>query len=290
MRYFYRRRVKNPCGRCNYQCADDSIKCVVCSKWLHRKCLKLTKNKFESIDREFFVCSKKCEFSNFPFSSIGDKEFIKVNAKITKFPCFKCLGECHKKYERLQCAGCLRWLHLECSPLPRNDYGKHISSNTGSIFHCSAKCELKLFPFFNIEEFDFIKDVGDGKLQYASKNRRKKKHTPGIRQLSTLTPSAPSSMCQYLDPCDVNKVVNDTSLTDLTVFHSNVSSLRKNLDKLFETFQNGTKLPDIIGVTESRLDEHLTEIDIDGYEFEPCFSKTNAGGVGIYVADYLESS
>ena len=34
----------------------------------------------------------------------------------------------------------------------------------------------------------------------------------------------------------------------------------------------------------------MTEIDIDGYEFEPCFSNTNAGGVGVYIADYLESS
>ena len=97
-------------------------------------------------------------------------------------------------------------------------------------------------------------------------------------------------MCEYLEPCDVNKVVNDTSLSDLTIYHSNVRSLRKNLDKLFETFQNGTKLPDVIGVTETSLDEHLKEIDIDGYVFEPCFSTTQAGGVGVYVANYLAYS
>ena len=42
-------------------------------------------------------------------------------------------------------------------------------------------------------------------------------------------------------------------------------------------------------MTETRLNEHLEQIDIDGYDFEPCFSKTQAGGVGIYVANYLES-
>ena len=288
MPYSYRRRVKNPCGRCNYQCETDCIKCVICSKWLHRKCLRMTKRVFESTDKEIFVCCKKCEFSKFPFSSIGDKEFIRTNAKITKFPCMKCDGECHKKYERLQCAGCLRWLHLDCSQLPRSEYGKHTSNNAGSIFHCSMKCESKLLPFCNLDDFDFIKYVSHGKLQYVSKTCTKRKKLPPIKQLNK--ESAPSSMCEYLEPCDVSNVVNDTSLTDLTVYHSNVCSLRKNLDKLFETFQNGTKLPDVIGVTETRLDEHLTEIDIDGYDFEPCFSTTQAGGVGVYVANYLEYS
>ena len=177
MPYSYRKRVKNPCGRCNYQCESDSINCSVCNKWLHRKCLKLNKKVFDKIDREVFVCSKKCEFSKFPFSAVGDKEFVRVNAKTTKFPCMKCIGECHRKFERVQCAGCLRWLHLECSSLPRSEYGKHISNNTGSIFHCSAKCELKLFPFCNLEEFDFTKYVSLGKLQYISKPTRKRKLT-----------------------------------------------------------------------------------------------------------------
>ena len=97
-------------------------------------------------------------------------------------------------------------------------------------------------------------------------------------------------MCEYLEPHEVSKVVNDSCPNDLTVYHSNVCSLRKNLDKLFETFLSGPQLPDVIGVTETRLDEHLSEIDIDGYDFEPCFSNTQAGGVGVYVADYLDFS
>ena len=287
MRRFYRRRVKNPCARCSYQCETDCIKCIVCNKWVHRKCLKMTKYVFDSIDKDNFLCCKKCEFSKFPFSSVGDKEFIRTNRKISRFPCMKCVGECNKKYERLQCAGCSRWLHLECSSLPREEYGKHISSNTGSIYHCSLKCELKLLPFFSLDEFDFVDYVGDGKLQYVSKKKIRRKK-PSFKKLNDA--SAPSSLCEYLEPSDIHNVVNDTSPNDITIYHSNVCSLRKNLDKLFETFQNGTRLPDIIGVTETRLEEHLSEIDIDGYEFEPCFSPTQAGGVGVYVANYLEYS
>ena len=74
--------------------------------------------------------------------------------------------------------GCSRWLHLECSSLPRGEYGKHISSNTGSIYHCSLKCELKLLTFFSLDEFDFVDYVGDGKLQYVSKKRLEGKKPP----------------------------------------------------------------------------------------------------------------
>ena len=175
MRYFYRRRVKNLCGRCNYQCDTDCIKCVVCNKWLHQKCLKMTNKKFKSLDREIFVCSKKCEFAKFPFFSIGDKDFIRTNTPVTKFKFMKCAVECYKKFERLQCAGCLRWIHLECSPLPRNEFWKYISINTGNIYHCSIECELKLLPFCSLDEFDFVDYVGDGKLQYVPRAISKRK-------------------------------------------------------------------------------------------------------------------
>ena len=152
----------------------------------------------------------------------------------------KCAGECHKKYERLQCGGCLRWVHLDCSQLPHNAFWKYISSNTGCMYHCSVKCELKMLPFNKLDDFDFVKYVNQGKLQYVSKKSNKREKMPTTKDLDH--ESMPSSMCEYLDPCDVKNVVNDQSLTDLTVYHSNVCSLRKNLDELFETFQNGTKL------------------------------------------------
>lgn len=285
---FYRKRVKNPCGRCNYPCEIDYINCSVCNKCLHRKCLKMTKRVFQLLDRDIFVCSKKCEFAKFPFHAVSDKEFIKINARKSKFPCLKCAGECHKKFDRLQCAGCLRWLHLECSPLGENEYGKYISSNSGNIYTCSTKCELKMLPFCCLDEYGFTKYVSHAKKHYTAQYQSKRARQSKIKCLQKESENAPSSLCEYLEPQLVSDVVNEDCLNDLTLYHSNVCSLRKNLDKLFETFQDGLKLPDLIGVTETRLDEHLTGIDIDNYDFEPCFSNTQAGGVGIYVTNYLE--
>jgi len=145
-----------------------------------------------------------------------------------------------------------------------------------------------MLPFCCLDEYGFTKYVSHAKMHYAAQYQSKRARQSKIKCLRNESENTPSSLCEYLDPQQVRDVVNEDCLNDLTVYHSNVCSLRKNLDKLFETFQDGLKLPDLIGVTETRLDEHLTEIDIDNYDFEPCFSNTQAGGVGIYVANYLE--
>ena len=196
---------------------------------------------------------------------------------------------CHKTMERVQCGGCSRWLHLICTKISRSDFHKHIINNVENTFHCSIKCELKLLPFNALDSYDFTKYVSHGKLQYSNqKVSNKKKRLRNKTKSRDKTPLSPLPMCNYIDPDQIANVVNDDCLSDLTVFHGNVRSLRKNLDKLCDIFQNGTKLPDIIGVTETKLKEHLNEIDIDGYDFEHCSSSTEAGGAGIYVANYLE--
>ena len=97
---FFRKKVSNPCGRCNYSCVEDSLQCVVCDKWHHRKCLHLTKKKFQELKgSNSLKCTKKCEFTAFPFHQMPDKAFIALNALRAKFPCHVCTAECRKKWK-----------------------------------------------------------------------------------------------------------------------------------------------------------------------------------------------
>ena len=143
--------MNNPCGRCNYSCIDDSIQCVICLRWYHRKCLKFTFKKCkELIENQSFICSKKCESNVFPFYSIGDKAFIFINSTKRKFPCYKCTGECHRSMNRIKCIQCLRWAHLECINMPRSKADRIDS------FYCSTKCELSTLPFYNLASTGLI--------------------------------------------------------------------------------------------------------------------------------------
>lgn len=245
----------------------------------------MTKRTYNALDKDNYVCSKKCDSQIFPFFSIKDKDFFRTNSTTIRFPCLKCNGDCHKKIERLKCEGCNKWVHRECSGLPSEVFHKFWSSASINVFRCSAKCELSLMPFSALDSNDFIKYVSFGKRDTSKKTSKTnlKRKTSQIDQ----TPTS-DSLCKYIEPCEVGEVVIQECVNDLTIFHGNVCSLRKNIEKISETFQNGTKMPDILGVTETRVKDVTNDIELDGYVFEYTSPDGQAGGAGIYVANYLE--
>ena len=64
--------------------------------------------------------------------------------------------------------------------------------------------------------------------------------------------------------------------------------MRQNMKKVHDIFLNCKKLPDIMGITETRLKDDLNEFDIHGHSFEHRESPTQAGGTGIYIANYVQ--
>ena len=281
---YYRKRVNNPCGRCNYSCVDDCIQCIVCLRWYHRKCLKITKTKCKQLkETQNFTCTKNCEYTVFPFHSIGDKAFISINTIRKKFPCYMCTGECHKSMNRVKCLRCLRWAHLECLKTPLN---KSFSSEN---FYCSVKCELSILPFYCLDSTDFDKLVCRGKLEF--RQYRKKwdsRKSSGRKRRTKLFSPEPTPQCEYLEPDEVKNVVNDKCPNDLTIFHANVRSSQQNMEKLHDLFLDCNSLPDILGITETRLKGDKIKSDIPDYSFEHQQSYTEAGGTGIYIANYLD--
>ena len=107
---------------------------------------------------------------------------------------------------------------------------------------------------------------------------------------SEIHSSEPTTQCEYLEPSQVHNVVNDKNPHDLTIFHGNVSSLNQNKEKLEELFIDSNTLPDIMGITETRLKGDNIESDIPDYDFVHKGSELYAGGTGIYIANYLEYS
>ena len=98
-----------------------------------------------------------------------------------------------------------------------------------------------------------------------------------------------SDKCGYIDQSDLNEVmggIND--LSDLTIFHSNVVSLKKNIFQVEDLFGECERMPDVIGVSETRIDDDSYLVKLEGYEFVFCDSPTEAGGVGIYVKKNLQ--
>ena len=69
----------------------------------------------------------------------------------------------------------------------------------------------------------------------------------------------------------------------LNIFHCNVVSLNKNLNRVEELFRDCKKMPDVMGISETKLLDNTSALDLTGYKFEGCPTTTAAGGVGIYI-------
>ena len=73
---------------------------------------------------------------------------------------------------------------------------------------------------------------------------------------------------------------------DLCLLHINIRSLNKNFEKLEELLSVLGKMPEIIAISETKLNSNLKTF-LPGYTFKHNNSPTNAGGVGMLIKDTL---
>ena len=304
MTRFSRRKLKRLCTRCYTPCENTIgyVTCEGCTRCFHNKCLyKSQKHKGKHFNNEItFFCSKKCELSVFPFNLMRDKEFSKINAIEIKEPCTQCGGDCYK-FDRIQCDGCDKWTHQVCSSLTKQEFEE--IGKTSKEFICSKKCELRIFPFSNLSKQKFKTELNPND----SEGNENINVSPAIKvtqeqrplDVNEIAEDEPYINCNYVETNQVHKLGLIHGLNDLTLFHANVASLQKNLYKVEELFRDAQKMPDIIGVTETKLPLSETDkqsktknsaknIDLKGYYFEDCPTPTDAGGAGIYISKHLD--
>lgn len=91
--------------------------------------------------------------------------------------------------------------------------------------------------------------------------------------------------CEYHNVESINRMLNNSSDKNWFFLHLNIRSLQKNIDQLKYFLSQLGKLPDVIAITETKLNDKsdVCNINIDNYNFERCDSPTNAGGTGLYI-------
>ena len=97
--------------------------------------------------------------------------------------------------------------------------------------------------------------------------------------------------CDYLSQNDVPDLMCTGDPSSISIFHSNVISLEKNLDGVEEVFSNCKNYPSIIAISETGLDDDTEseQVKLNGYhKLEREDSPTCKGGVGVYVTEQLD--
>ena len=91
-------------------------------------------------------------------------------------------------------------------------------------------------------------------------------------------------MYQTITPKNFHKQHNTSN--DFFLLHINTQSLNKNFEKLEEILIELGKLPEIIAISETKLQAEF-KMQLQGYNFIQNNSNTNAGGVGMFIKETL---
>ena len=304
------------CSKCYTNCAQqDTLQCSVCGKCSHYECLKITKRRYDELSQfetNMFVCSNKCAFSTLSFSNIPHKVFLNTTVGKRKMPCKSCYGECKNFNNRIQCLCCLKWQHLECVfPntsdaklffLKQKKKVKRVFFKNSDSFFCSKVCEMRFFPFHSLSDLElyaettfpsiFLTNPNDSNCSPASNSvpipiETIQKHVE--EQLESCIDPFTQVFCGYVGQNDVPDVLNTGDPSNFSIFHSNVISLKKNLNLVEEVFEGGTNHPSVIAISETGLleDEESKVVSIKGYNFERNDSLTSKGSVGLYMMDHI---
>ena len=76
-----------------------------------------------------------------------------------------------------------------------------------------------------------------------------------------------------------------------SLLHCNTRSLGKNVSLLHDILLTVETRPDVIAISETKINENsYVNINLPGYNFVSTNSKSQAGGVGLYLANKLEFS
>ena len=76
-----------------------------------------------------------------------------------------------------------------------------------------------------------------------------------------------------------------------SLLHCNTRSLGKNVSLLHDILLTVETRPDIIAISETKINENsYANINLPGYNFVNTNSKSQAGGVGLYIANNIEFS
>ena len=89
----------------------------------------------------------------------------------------------------------------------------------------------------------------------------------------------------------LNNTYFSNNASEFSLFHNNVRSLTLNHNKIEEIFQDCDKLPDILAITETRLNEDSVIPVFENYEFEfenAVYTENDMRGVGLYISDKID--
>ena len=287
---------KGKCALCNKviqnECLDKIIYCISCKDWYCHGCLALSPsqiNSYMTTDIPYFCCDCSADYY-----------------------CPICKEICRDKC--IFCKQCEQFLHAKCSKLTRRQLR---SQKKNYLCHICVKENLPVNviskqnptssqnPLFHTQPNMTITNSAQNiSNSYTESDKAKAgcglciecdteclicDNCSDLQRVCSLCLS-----CKTVDIPEYNKILSAyDSQKNLFIVHANISSLDANKTKLKGLLFKSVINPDIIAISETRLndDYNIAKTDIDGYH-QMLFKHSvtgvsDYGGVGLYISKNL---
>ena len=194
------------------------------------------------------------------------------------------------------CNICSKWMHFKCSKLKMKQFNN--LGRCSDPYFC-RNCIQKSLPFAKISENSFFgnqtkhavnmactqNDMSVSPCNLCIECNPECEVCSSCPDLFRLCNSC--SKCKMLDMNSFAELTKNKQNDEITIVHFNMRSLKKNLKSIEEFLYTLEKLPDIICVTETKLNEisNLDDVQLDGYLFFEIQSTSKFGGAGMYISE-----
>ena len=242
-------------------------------------------------------CSNCLKFYHVKCTDINTKDFIKIRDDGNDWNCISCrtpifsdkvkCAECKKTICKnrvlINCSDCKKSYHANCADI---SVDKYLSLSSWSCNNCISSP----LPFFGIDTEKLRLTLEGKDVIYGDRLQSHPNFSiqtlldkfPGTFSCEDFTSDTISS--KYFTPSEfLNAKFRKDSFS---VFHINIVSLSAHLDDL-KTLLDVLDHPfDIIGISETKIRENIepiTNLSLNGYNFEFSPTLSHFGGVGLYI-------
>ena len=213
--------------------------------------------------------------------------------KSPKVPCGICCKNVNANQKNLLCNKCNSKVHIKCNDISVLEYEKLLNDQSNGVSWFCKNCIIDdralMFPFgavdnevlsnlFDIDIPSFVDSVPSFEVTSQLTN------LPSLQDYDVDEHLSSAINSNYHTIQDLSN--SNISRKDFSLLHMNIRSLSCHFDDLHSLLVNLNVKFDVVGVSEtwdSIKNPVSTNVNISGYSFFSTKSKSQNGGVGLYI-------
>ena len=279
------------CQKCNKFVFDENaIYCNVCCSWFHLYCTKLNLKtlKIYGSDNLPWYCDLclKSPFDSTSDKAINDMAFNSCQIDVCLGTCIYCNKYIQTKDKILKCKLSKHYVHFSCE--------KSVSRNKVSDKHLWSCSNCYVFPFEALDLDDFLEATSYYNAAYVQKCDVQKLIIPkvfasSINEFLNDDENELTDFCKYYTLDTFNEMQRDNR-NCLSIFHTNIRSLKRNFENLNQFLDSVESQFDIIALSEtwSIRKKSKNNFSLSGYHsLEELPGSTQNSGCGVYIKENL---